>query len=136
MHCLIGSDRRWQTTNSTLRSAENLFITFSPKSIIWVPFASFFQKSIENWITLTPMIALSSVMVTCLARSTALATCCWCYTSIQIIRKGWKHFWILFFLNNKFFRHTKPTSCDKKGRICAIIAFKRLAISVWKRQND
>lgn len=26
--------------------------------------------------TLTPMIALSSVMVTCLARSTAAATCC------------------------------------------------------------
>lgn len=28
---------------------------------------------------LTPMIALSSLMVTCFARSTAVATCCWCW---------------------------------------------------------
>lgn len=27
----------------------------------------------------TPMIAFSSVIVTCLARSTAWATCCWCW---------------------------------------------------------
>lgn len=27
----------------------------------------------------TPMIAFSSAMVTCLARSTACTTCCWCY---------------------------------------------------------
>ena len=27
----------------------------------------------------TPMMAFSSVMVTCLARSTACATCCWCF---------------------------------------------------------
>lgn len=27
----------------------------------------------------TPMMAFSSVMVTCLARSTAWATCCWCW---------------------------------------------------------
>ena len=28
--------------------------------------------------SLTPMTELSSDMVTCLARSTAVATCCWC----------------------------------------------------------
>jgi hypothetical protein len=27
----------------------------------------------------TPMMAFSSAMVTCLARSTACTTCCWCY---------------------------------------------------------
>lgn len=53
---------------------------------------------------LTPIIALSSVMVTCFALSTAEATCCWC-------------------------------SCDRNGRICAIIAFNRFAISVWKKKT-
>uniref|UniRef100_A0A6B0U2Y1 Putative secreted protein n=1 Tax=Ixodes ricinus TaxID=34613 RepID=A0A6B0U2Y1_IXORI len=46
-----------------------------------------------------PMMAFSSVMVTCLARSTAAATCCWC-------------------------------SWDRNGRIWAMMAFRRLAISV------
>lgn len=54
---------------------------------------------------LTPIMALSSVMVTCLARSTALATCCWC-------------------------------SCERKGSICAIMAFSLFAISVWKIKKE
>jgi len=45
------------------------------------------------------MMAFSSVMVTCLALSTAVATCCWC-------------------------------SCERNGRICAIMAFSLFAISV------
>lgn len=57
---------------------------------------------IHIWYVLTPMIAFSSVMVTCFALSTAVATCCWC-------------------------------SCDKNGRICAMMALSLLAISVWKQ---
>lgn len=49
--------------------------------------------------------ALSSVMVTCLALSTAVATCCWC-------------------------------SCERNGRIWAIMAFNLFAISVWKQKGE
>lgn len=55
------------------------------------------QKKKKN--ILTPIMAFSSVMVTCFARSTAVATCCWC-------------------------------SWERNGRICAMIAFSLLAISV------
>lgn len=53
---------------------------------------------------LTPIMAFNSVMVTCFALSTAVATCCWC-------------------------------SWAKKGSTWAIIAFKRFAISVYKREK-
>lgn len=35
-------------------------------------------QRIRSVCILTPMIALSSLVVTCLALSTAAATCCWC----------------------------------------------------------
>lgn len=48
-------------------------------------------KRENNWansICLTPIKALSSVMVTCLARSTAVATCCWCWNEKKGSKKG------------------------------------------------
>ena len=64
-----------------------------------------YEDAPKNWTILTPMMAFNSAIVTCLARSTAWATCCWC-------------------------------SCDRNGMICAQIAFRRLAISVWKKIRD
>ena len=45
---------------------------------------------------LTPMMALSSVMVTCLARSTAAATCCWCWkTEMEMAaEEGYSSGWL------------------------------------------
>lgn len=41
------------------------------------------QYVIKLLLYLTPMMALSSVMVTCFALSTAVATCCWCCNNIN-----------------------------------------------------
>lgn len=51
----------------------------------------FLQRSSQYYKLLTPMIALSSVIVTCFARSTAVATCCWCW-KLKIKIKLWIQF--------------------------------------------
>lgn len=53
----------------------------------------FFRGARSLYATLTPIIALSSVIVTCFARSTADATCCWC----SFDRKG--NIWPIIALN-------------------------------------
>lgn len=77
------------------------FQTFYYLLHLFLGIEGFIEDVYDTTMELTPIIALSSVMVTCFALSTAEATCCWC-------------------------------SCDRNGRICAIIAFNRFAISVWK----
>ena len=67
------------------------------------------------------MIAFSSDMETCLALSTAVTTCCWCWKANNMHQL-------------KFIRYeliSSLTSWDKKGKSCAMIPFNRLAISIW-----
>lgn len=101
---------------------------------------------------LTPMIAFSSVMVTCLALSTAVATCCWCCGGAremgQVRARGngtggiekLKHYIksqntiasIFKSLRSASEKAAALTSWDKKGRTCAMMALSRLAISVCR----
>ena len=73
-------------------------------------------------------------MLTCFARSTAVTTCCWCWKNNDKFNiRSWKHCLENEFkisereiIANKFYL----TSCDKNGSSCAIIAFRRFAISI------
>lgn len=96
----------------------------------------------------TPMAAFRSLIVTCLARSTAWTTCCWCWGERGTWAGGdgeglpptrYAGFEALLGAHLPSPLPPPavgtPTSCDRNGMSCAQITFSRLAISVCKERR-
>ena len=78
--------------------------------------------------------------MTCLALSTAVTTCCWCWNQAKYYpsdpetnkKLTCHNVYSSVYKGSKINPEVIFTSCDRKGRSWAMIAFKRLAISICK----
>ena len=86
------------------------------------------------------MAAFRSLIVTCLARSTAWTTCCWCWGGGEGgMERGSPQPGVQG-LGSAMGAQPPPgvgtpTSCDRNGMSCAQMTFSRLAISVCKERR-